>query len=98
MSLTPEEVQHIALLARLGLTPEELERDRTQLSDILEQFQVLQEVDTEGVPPTGHSMPLESVMRDDVPSASLSKEDVLANAPNREEDYIRVRAVLDSTP
>ena len=59
MSLTPEEVQHIALLARLGLTPEELERDRTQLSDILEQFQVLQEVDTEGVPPTGHSMPLE---------------------------------------
>ena len=98
MSLTPEEVQHIALLARLGLTPEELERDRTQLSDILEQFQVLQEVDTEGVLPTGHSMPLENVMRDDEPSASLSKEDVLANAPNREEDYFRVRAVLDSTP
>ncbi len=98
MSLTPEEVQHIALLARLGLTPEELERDRTQLSDILEQFQVLQKVDTEGVLPTSHSMPLESVMRDDEPSASLSKEDVLANAPNREEDYIRVRAVLDSPP
>lgn len=98
MSLTPEEVQHIALLARLGLTPEELERDRTQLSDILEQFQVLQEVDTEGVLPTSHSMPLENAMRDDVPSASLSKEDVLANAPNREEDYIRVRAVLGSPP
>jgi len=98
MSLTPEEVQHIALLARLGLTPEELERDRTQLSDILEQFQALQDVDTEGVLPTGHSMPLENVMRDDIALASLSKEDVLANAPNREEDYIRVRAVLDSTP
>ncbi len=95
MSLTREEVQHIALLARVGLAPEELERHRTQLSDILEHFHVLQEIDTEGVPPTGQSVPLESVMRDDEPSASMSKEDVLANAPNREEDYLRVRAVLE---
>ena len=95
MSLTPEDVQHIALLARVGLTPEELERYRSQLSDILEHFQVLQEIDTEGIPPTGHSVPLESVMREDEPRPSSPKEEVLANAPHRQEDYFRVRAVLE---
>lgn len=95
MSLTPDEVQHITLLARVRLDPEELERYRTQLSAILEHFQVLQEVDTEGVSPTGSSVLQESVMRDDEPADSLSREDVLANAPNREDDYFRVRAVLE---
>ena len=95
MSLTPDEVQHITLLARVSLDPEELERYRTQLSAILEHFQVLQKVDTEGVSPTGSSVLQESVMRDDEPADSLSSEDVLANAPNREDDYFRVRAVLE---
>ena len=95
MSLTSEEVQHIVLLARVGLTAEELERYRSQLENILEQFQVLQDVDTEGVPPTSQSVPLESVIREDEPRPSLSKEDTLANAPRREDDYFRVRAVLE---
>ena len=95
MNLTPDEVQHITLLARVGLDLEELERYRTQLSDILEHFQVLQEVDTEGVSPTGSSVLQESVMRDDEPADSLSSEEVLATAPNREDDYFRVRAVLE---
>ena len=95
MSLTPEEVQHIALLARLGLNPKELEECRTQLSAILEHFQVLQEIDTEGVAPTGSSAPLHDVMRDDDPRPSLDKEEALANAPNREEDFFRVRRVLE---
>ena len=95
MSLTSEEIQHIALLARVGLTPEELERYRSQLENILDNFQALQEVDTEGVPPTGHSVPLESVMREDEPEPSLPREDTLANAPRREDDYFRVRAVLE---
>ena len=95
MSLTSEEVQHIALLARVGLTPEELERYRSQLENILDNFQVLKEVDTEDVPPTGHSVTLETVLRDDEPAPSFDKEDVLANAPRREEDYFRVRAVLE---
>ena len=80
MSLTSEEIQHIALLARVGLAPEELERYRSQLENILDNFQVLQEVDTEGIPPTGHSVPLESVMREDEPEPSLPREDILANA------------------
>ena len=95
MSLTSEEIRHIALLARVGLTPEELERYRAQLENILENFQVLQDVDTEGVPPTGHSVALENVLRDDEPAPSFDKEDMLANAPRREEDYFRVRAVLE---
>lgn len=95
MSLTSEEAHHIALLARVGLTPEELERYRSQMENIMEQFQVLQQVDTEGVPPTAQSVPLESVMREDTPAPSLPKEDTLANAPRREDDYLRVRAVLE---
>lgn len=95
MALTSEEVQHIALLARVGMTPEEIEQYRTQLDNILENFRVLQEVDTEDVPPTGHSVPIDSVMREDEPGPSSPKEDVLANAPRREDDYFRVRAVLE---
>lgn len=95
MALTSDDVKHIALLARVGLTPEELERYRSQLENILDYFQKLREVDTEGVPPTGHSVPLESVMREDEPAPSFSKEESLANAPRREDDYLRVRAVLE---
>ena len=95
MALTPEDVRHISLLARVGLTQEESEQYRTQLSDILEHFQVLQEIDTEGVSPTFHPIPVESVMREDESAPSLPKEDVLSNAPNREEDFLRVRAVLE---
>ena len=95
MSLTSEEALHIALLARVGLTPEELERYRSQMENILAQFQVLQQVDTEDVPPTSQSVPLHSVMREDEPAPSLPREDILANAPRREDNYLRVRAVLE---
>ena len=95
MRLSIEEVRHIALLARVAMTDEELERMRDQMSNILEHFDVLQQVDTEGVEPTGHFADLESVMRDDEVRASASKEDVFANAPRREDDFLRVRAVLE---
>lgn len=93
--LTPEEVRHIARLARVGVTDEDVERFRQQLSVILENFEVLRKVDTEDVPPTGHAVPLQSVMRADEPAASYPKEEVLANAPEREEDAFRVRAILE---
>ncbi len=95
MRLTVEEVRHIALLARVAMTDEEVEKMRDELSNILDHFQVLQQVDTEGVEPTGHSVDLESVMRDDEATASTPKEDVLANVPRREGDFVRVRAVLE---
>jgi aspartyl-tRNA(Asn)/glutamyl-tRNA(Gln) amidotransferase subunit C len=95
MAMTREEVLHIAHLARIGLTHEDVERFRGQLSEILEHFQALSELDTEGVPPTAYPLPLENVMRDDETTLPLSREDVLANAPIAEDGALRVRAVLE---
>jgi len=86
MRITMEEVRHVALLARVGMTDQEAELMRDQLSHILEQFEVLRQVDTEEIEPTGHSADLESVMRDDEVSPSRPLEDVLAvgrEAPDR---------------
>ena len=95
MRLSSEEVRHLALLVRLGLGDEEIDRFREQLSNILENFEVLQEVDTESVPPTSHSIALKNVLREDEPAPSLPSNEVLANAPSREEEYFKVRAVLE---
>jgi aspartyl-tRNA(Asn)/glutamyl-tRNA(Gln) amidotransferase subunit C len=95
MALTREEVEHIATLGRLGLSDEELEIFGTQLSAILEHFQVLRQLDTEAVQPTTTAVPSENVMRDDVAAPSMLREDVLANAPDAVDDYFRVRAILE---
>ena len=95
MRITTEEVRHLALLARIAMTEGEMERMRDQMSIILEQFEVLKQVDTEGVEPTGHSADVESVMRDDEVAPSRPLEDVLSNAPLREGDFLKVRAVLE---
>ncbi len=95
MSLTPEEVRHIARLARVGLSDDEVARLQSQLSQILDYFQRLQQVDTGDLPPTAHTLALHNVMRDDEAKPSFDKEEMLANAPQREEDLFRVRAVLE---
>ena len=95
MALTSDEVRHIALLARVGMTDDEVEVMREQLSGILEHFHVLQRVDTDGVEPTAHSVETHAVLRDDEPRGSVPKDDALANAPHRDGDFVRVRAVLD---
>jgi len=95
LPLTPEEVRHIARLARVGLSEDDLALFQDQLSQILDYFQRLQEADTENVPPTAHTLAMHNVMRDDEPQPSFDKEDILANAPQREEDLFRVRAVLE---
>ena len=93
--LSRETVLHIALLCRLGLSEEEIEDFRGQLSDIIENFDVLDQVDTENVESSPLPSPFGSVMREDIPASSYPKEDILANAPVREGDFFRVRAVLD---
>jgi aspartyl-tRNA(Asn)/glutamyl-tRNA(Gln) amidotransferase subunit C len=95
MKLSREEVEHIALLARLGLAETEKERLRGQLSDILENFEVLNQIDTTDVPPTAQSIELNNIFREDEISPSLPPNQVLANAPREEEGYFRVRAVLE---
>lgn len=95
MKLTREDVLHIALLARLGLTDAEMERFREQLSNILENFEILQQVDTTDIPPTAQSIALQNVVRDDEVAESLTQSQILANAPRKEENFFRVRAVLE---
>jgi aspartyl-tRNA(Asn)/glutamyl-tRNA(Gln) amidotransferase subunit C len=95
MPLTPEQVRHIAHLARLGLTDEDVEKFSHQLSDILDYFERLKAVDTDDVPPTAYPLDLHNIMRDDEPAPPAPTEDVLANAPLRDGEHFRVRAVLD---
>ncbi|MCS6845092.1 MAG: Asp-tRNA(Asn)/Glu-tRNA(Gln) amidotransferase subunit GatC [Caldilineales bacterium] len=94
MHLSTADVEHIAHLARLALTPEEVEQYRRQLSAILDYFETLKQVDTSAVPPTATVLPLRTVMRQDAVRPGLSTEDALANAPDREDGYFRVPAVF----
>ena len=95
MKLSREEVKHIALLARLGLSEDEVEKLREQLSNILENFEILKKVDTTDVPPTSHPIALVNVMRDDEVAPSFPPDEILANAPREEDGCFRVRAVLE---
>lgn len=95
MALTSEEVLHIARLARIALTDEDVQRFTAQLSGILDHFDALSAVETEGIEPTAHPLPLSNVMRADLVAPSLSQKDALANAPLTEDGYVRVRAVLE---
>ncbi|MBK7125241.1 MAG: Asp-tRNA(Asn)/Glu-tRNA(Gln) amidotransferase subunit GatC [Dehalococcoidia bacterium] len=95
MALTSEEVLHIARLARIALTEEDVRRFTAQLSGILDHFTALAAVDTAGLDPTAHPLPLSNVMRDDLVAPSLPQDLALANAPRTEDGYVRVRAVLE---
>ena len=95
MLLTREQVEHVADLAKLGLSAGEVELYQRQLSAILEHAAILQRVDTDAIPPTATVLPLLSVMREDKPAASLSQEDALANAPSVAEGHFRVKAILE---
>jgi|TARA_B100001750_G_C15040597_1_gene366425 aspartyl-tRNA(Asn)/glutamyl-tRNA(Gln) amidotransferase subunit C len=93
--ITGEEVRHLAALTRISMTEEEVEVMRGQMSDILASVEVLNQVDTDGVEPTGHSVNVNSVMREDISSDSISLKDALSNAPQTEQDFIRIRSVLE---
>ena len=95
MPIDRQQVEHIAALARIALTDAEKEAFARQLSDILDQFEILQSLDTVGVEPTAHVAGLDTVLRDDAPAGSLAAEDTLRNAPRRRGDYFQVRAVLE---
>lgn len=95
MTLTAAEVEHIASLARLDLTEEEVARFREQLSAILDYVAQLQELDTRDIPPTSSVLPPRSVLREDEPRPGLSLEELLANAPQTEADQFRVPPVLE---
>ena len=93
--LTIEEIKQISVLTRIAMTDNELDLMRTQMSAILDSVAILNEVNTENVEPTGHSVDVKSVMRDDEKQDSLTQEETLLNAPQREGSFIRIRAVLE---
>jgi aspartyl-tRNA(Asn)/glutamyl-tRNA(Gln) amidotransferase subunit C len=95
MSLTLEEVEHIANLARLELTDEEKALYREQLSEILDYFVRLQALDTHDIPPTSSVLPPRSVLRADEASASLPIEVLINHAPQVERDQFRIPAVFE---
>jgi aspartyl-tRNA(Asn)/glutamyl-tRNA(Gln) amidotransferase subunit C len=95
MALTTTEVAHVAQLARLRLSTEELEQMRNQLSHILDYIAMLQDVDVTGVPPTTQVTALSTVLRPDQVVGALDREEVLANAPDQAAGMFRVRAVFD---
>lgn len=95
MKLSYEHVRHIAWLTRLGLSEEEVERFSLQLSSILENFGILQQVDTAGVPPATHTVAQQDVLREDVVVESYSQEAVLSSAPRKEENCFKVQAILE---
>jgi aspartyl-tRNA(Asn)/glutamyl-tRNA(Gln) amidotransferase subunit C len=95
MKLSREEVEHIAELAKVGLTEEEKALFQEQLSAILEYAEMLQRVDTAAIPPTATVLPLRNVMRLDEVRPSLPREDVLANAPQSEDGCFRVKVILE---
>ena len=92
MAISREEVLHVAGLARLDLTEEEVERFQDQLNAILEAVGKVSELELAEVPPTSHPLELTNVFGADEPRPSLPLEDALANAPEREEDFFRVPA------
>jgi aspartyl-tRNA(Asn)/glutamyl-tRNA(Gln) amidotransferase subunit C len=93
--ISPEDVRHVARLARLALSDDELVRMRAEMSAILDYMDKLRSLDTAGVEPTSHAVPLRNVMREDEPVPSQPREDMLANAPDRDGDTFRVPRIIE---
>ena len=95
MRLTPEQVEHVALLGRLHLSDQERARFTTQLNSILEYFEQLQQLDTSGIPPMSHAVAMSNIFREDNPQTPLSPDDALQNAPDKARDCFRVPRIIE---
>jgi aspartyl-tRNA(Asn)/glutamyl-tRNA(Gln) amidotransferase subunit C len=97
MSISVKDVEYLAHLARIQLSPEEIQRFAGQLDEILGYVEKLKSVSTEGVPPTSHVLSLSNVFREDRTRPSLSPEEALANAPDKEGPFFRVPKIIEAT-
>lgn len=95
MKISREEVLHIAALAKLGLDEKEIDNFEHQLSDILDNFEILTRLDTSNLAPTAQSISVSNVFRTDDAKKSYPVEKILENAPQRDEDYFKVQSVLE---
>ena len=94
---TSAQVRHLASLVRIELTDSEVEEFRSELASILSHIDALSEIDTTGVPPTNNGADLLNIQDDDASRPAMPRDQILANAPQREEEYFRVHAVLDQS-
>lgn len=94
-ALTPEQIDHVALLARLELTAEEKSKLTRDLNTILHHFERLQELNTEGVPPTSHPIPMQNVFREDEVRPSLPRDQFLAEAPDARDGFFVVPRIVE---
>jgi aspartyl-tRNA(Asn)/glutamyl-tRNA(Gln) amidotransferase subunit C len=95
MKITRAEVEHVARLARLELTDEEQQTFTGQMDAILAYVEKLNELDTAGIVPTAHAVPMENAFRDDLPAPPIGIDSALANAPDRVESFFRVPKVIE---
>ena len=95
--ISMKDVDHVARLSRLTLTDTEKERMRRELDGILTYIDKLRALDTEGVPPTSHAVPMTNVMRDDDPRPSLPQEAMLQNAPDGSGEFFRVPRIIEES-
>jgi aspartyl-tRNA(Asn)/glutamyl-tRNA(Gln) amidotransferase subunit C len=95
MAISREQVEHVAHLARLGLSDDETNRLQQQLSQILGHMQMIDQLDTSAIPPTAQVIPLNTVMREDTPRPSRPVDEILQNAPRREGAFFKVPPVLE---
>ena len=94
--LSAEEVRRVATLCHVGVSDDEVEQLRGEMAKLVAEVSVLQAIDTSAIEPTGHAVEgVHTVMRDDEPTEPMGLDDVLSNAPRREGDYFRVRAVME---
>jgi aspartyl-tRNA(Asn)/glutamyl-tRNA(Gln) amidotransferase subunit C len=93
-TLSRSDVEHVAHLARLGLTDDELARLEGQLNHILDQYEVLAQLDTEHIPPTAQTIEVENILREDAVRPSLVRDEILANAPETQGQYFVVPPIL----
>jgi aspartyl-tRNA(Asn)/glutamyl-tRNA(Gln) amidotransferase subunit C len=96
--ISPADVAHVARLARLDLTEEERERFAEQLGAVLDHAADVEALDTAGVLPTAHPLPLRNVLREDVPRPCLDRDEVLSQAPDAESNRFRVPRILGEEP
>lgn len=94
MKISRQEVKHVALLARLKLTEEEINQYTGQLNSILEYAARLEELDTANILPTAHAVALSNVLREDEVTTSMARDKVLANAPEVQEGFFRVPKIV----
>jgi aspartyl-tRNA(Asn)/glutamyl-tRNA(Gln) amidotransferase subunit C len=93
--LTLEQIAHVARLARLAMSEDEMRQMEKHINNLMAQFERLQELDTTGVEPTAHSFPVYNVMREDEVRPSLSQDEILANAPDQRDGCLLVPIIVE---